>query len=199
MVGSKNKRHVYTTSDLPRIDSFRVHNMIHYDKYYPYYQHKEIMTVAGVSIYWTYPQKWIELSTGARIELSSCKTIDEWTSRWYFLCPYCHSRRRHLYKFFERGFLCRDCLNLGYRSSQESRFDRTSRQIEKILERLEYNGRISAFDFCMGHNYPSRPKRMHWKTYIKLSNELLKKRNEYFDALEDYFTWTARERKIFNK
>jgi hypothetical protein len=83
--------------------------------------------------------------------------------RQWFLCPNCWKRTATLY---ERGkyFFCRECQGLAYESQRENEADRMTRKGQKIREQLGGSG--SLFD-----PFPSKPKGMHWNTYLKLKGQ----------------------------
>lgn len=97
------------------------------------------------------------------------EVLFDWTpcnyggERQWFKCPKCYRRIATLYQG-GKYFLCRHCLNLAYESQNESDADRIMRKAQNIRERLGGSG-------SMAEPFPSKPKGMHWKTYLRLKNE----------------------------
>ena len=85
-------------------------------------------------------------------------------ARPWFNCPGCERRVAILYRW--RGsWLCRKCLGLTHRSSQEGELDRAIRKVSKLRRRLD--GSETIFD-----PWPRKPPRMHWRTYFRLTAAL---------------------------
>ena len=79
--------------------------------------------------------------------------------RVWFLCPGCARRCRVL--FGGARFRCRGCHGLRYSSQAETRADRASRGMWKVVRRLD-----PRTDF---NDLPPKPKGMHWRTYERLA------------------------------
>jgi len=79
--------------------------------------------------------------------------------RFWFACPGCGRRCRVL--FGGVRFRCRRCHGLRYSSQSETRADRASRGMWKVVRRLD-----PRTDF---NELPSKPKGMHWRTYERLA------------------------------
>ena len=108
---------------------------------------------------------------------SEWKSIEQrvpitWTARHlggqrpWFVCAvysngrYCGRRGAVLYGAGEL-FACRRCWGLAYESQQESPRQRGVGQAQKIRMRL--GGSVNLFE-----PFPEKPKRMHWRTYLRL-------------------------------
>jgi len=76
--------------------------------------------------------------------------------KYYWLCPSCHRQCPFLYFGFSQGG-CRLCLNLAYRSQNETLADRLLRKRDKIQTRIS-------------SNYFEKPKYMHEKTFQYLTH-----------------------------
>lgn len=109
-----------------------------------------------------------------------------WTScnyggkRPWFLCPAKGCNRRVAILYGGKIFACRHCNNLAYDCQRETDHDRELRRAKKIREQLGWQPGILS-------KTGTKPKRMHWETYYRLSNEhndLLRKTIIWF---EDYF------------
>lgn len=87
----------------------------------------------------------------------------------WFLCPKCNRRVAKVYLRYNI-FLCRHCHDLTYTSCQESgdRYKELRCKIFKILNILRED------DTSYMTLVPPKHKGMHWKTYKKLENELLR-------------------------
>lgn len=86
----------------------------------------------------------------------------------FFLCPECGKRMRYLYLTGARGFLCRTCAKLNYRSQQQSRDSMTyyHKGMEYAKEHLSLPpADLDGFSFCAW--IPDRPRGMHQTTYRK--------------------------------
>ena len=83
-------------------------------------------------------------------------------NRAWFLCPKigCGKRVAILYDT-PKGFHCRHCCNLDYRSHRERTWDRMLRRSRRIRAKVKGGANlIEAF--------PPKPKGMHWATYDRL-------------------------------
>ena len=87
--------------------------------------------------------------------------------RQWFRCPKCGRRCRILYG--DSRFRCRRCHRLSYSSQAESRADRATRAMFKIVRRLDPE------EDC--NDLPRKPKGMHWRTYDRLAE-----RYEHYNA-----------------
>jgi predicted RNA-binding Zn-ribbon protein involved in translation (DUF1610 family) len=82
--------------------------------------------------------------------------------RHWFTCPQCGKRVAVLYAQ-GRYFGCRQCGGLGYATQNEGKGDRASTRADKIRRRLGWKAGILNGD-------GSKPKGMHWKTYLRLKS-----------------------------
>ena len=87
--------------------------------------------------------------------------------RQWFRCPKCARTCRILYG--GSRFRCRRCYGLSYNSQAETRADRATRAMFKIVRRLDPE------EDC--NDLPRKPKGMHWRTYNRLAE-----RYERYDA-----------------
>ncbi|MBK6321284.1 hypothetical protein [Candidatus Aalborgicola defluviihabitans] len=105
---------------------------------------------------------------------STGESIDQWVhlqstpcqlggARQWFTCPSCGKRVAVLYGP-GKYFACRRCCGLGYASQKEGLGDRSSRQADKIRNRLGWQAGIL-------NGEGGRPKGMHWATYRRLKAE----------------------------
>ena len=83
----------------------------------------------------------------------------------WLLCPACGARAAKLYRTWKHGGLnCRPCLDLAYASQSESRLTRGLRKARSLHERV--GGGANLLD-----QFPQKPPRMHWRTYIRLQHQ----------------------------
>ena len=87
--------------------------------------------------------------------------------RQWFRCLKCARSCRILYG--GNRFRCRRCYRLSYSSQAETRADRATRAMFKIVRRLDPE------EDC--NDLPPKPKGMHWRTYNRLAG-----RYENYDA-----------------
>jgi len=80
--------------------------------------------------------------------------------RLWFRCPRCDGRCRVLYGTWR--IACRRCHRLRYLSQRETKEDRATRAMLKIVRRLKPNDP----DPC--NDLPEKPPGMHWRTYDRL-------------------------------
>ncbi len=84
----------------------------------------------------------------------------------WFVCAvysngrYCGRRAAVLYGAGEL-FACRRCYDLAYISQQQAPRLRRIEKVRKI--RVKLGGSANLFD-----SFPEKPKRMHWRTYLRL-------------------------------
>lgn len=95
------------------------------------------------------------------IELESTECYFGGMRRW-ILCPKCDQRVAVLYLVAQK-WICRKCGRIRYSSQQETPDARLTRRLRKIRNQLRAS-RI------LWEPPTSRPKGMHWKTYINLTN-----------------------------
>jgi len=80
--------------------------------------------------------------------------------RLWFRCPGCEGRCRVLYG--TRRIACRRCHRLRYLSQRETKEDRATRAMLKIVRRLNPD------DPEPCNSLPEKPPHMHWRTYERL-------------------------------
>jgi hypothetical protein len=85
--------------------------------------------------------------------------------RLWFLCSHCSKRVAVIY-IAGKYFLCRHCHNLAYDSQYAKGAGQYLKKARKIFAKLGGKGNLVGY-------LPEKPKGMHWKTYWRLSRELL--------------------------
>jgi hypothetical protein len=80
--------------------------------------------------------------------------------RWWALCPTCGRRCAILYGH-GRGFACRLCRRLAYKSTREDELARACRRLDKVRDRYGAPRGIA-------NPWPGKPTRMRWTTFAKL-------------------------------
>lgn len=101
----------------------------------------------------------------------------------FFLCPGCGDRVRFLY-LTKRGFLCRKCAKLNYRSQQRTKgsmvnYDDGMKYAERHLLPPPFS--IDGFAFCDW--IPERPRYMHHSTYLKHMRRFLRYRERHSERM----------------
>ncbi len=115
--------------------------------------------------------EWQSLNYPVYFSKSHCHFGGE---RIWFLCPGNGCSNRVAILYGGTYFLCRKCASLVYPSQRETAFDRATRRIDNIRDRLKWTQGFL--------NGPERkPKSMHWATYRKL-------RREYDQLAEQVFS-----------
>lgn len=110
---------------------------------------------------------WTPRTERVRLDTTACHYGGE---RWWFLCPQCHTRRAVL---FSAGgvFACRTCHDLAYSSTREDDAARCDRRIRRLAEQLGSDGYgRRGFLWTM----PDKPDGMHWRTYRRLTRNLVR-------------------------
>lgn len=100
----------------------------------------------------------------------------------WWRCPRCRDRVGKLYlPPAEPRFKCRECYDLGYRSSRESGrpLQQAIRRYQRIQKKL---GATPTHPNSMEGWRPDRPKGMHQDTYEELLDELRRAGDEYHDV-----------------
>lgn len=155
----------------PRIDSFELSHTHTWDdilcggKYLDIYQDADHVEI--------FPPK---STRGAVVELSHKNNgFGGWQT--FFLCPECGERVRFLYLAGQRGFLCRRCARLNYRSQQRTKdsmvnYDDGMKYVRRYLS-LPLQP-IDGFTFCGW--IPERPRYMRRSTYLRHMRRFLKYR-----------------------
>lgn len=93
----------------------------------------------------------------------------------YFICPKCAHTVKRLYGGGVR-YLCRTCHNLVHASTQERPGDRASRRNRKLRRRL-------GADIGLGDFIGPKPKRMHRRTFERISEEIHAAEAEVYDDM----------------
>lgn len=108
-------------------------------------------------------------------------------NRRWFSCPGCSRRCRIVYG--GAYFRCRKCHGLQYESQYENAICRAASQRHKIRERL---GHVGPLDDA----FPTKPKGMHWKTYLRLAarDEVLER--FWYAEIADWLKLTNTRRRI---
>lgn len=137
--GGHNRTH-NTVENFYRIDSFRYYDFLMGDEYlflhdtvpYPHSRQPDIV--------YHVQERRFEILTGIQyspLYLSKVPGINGNGKRVFFECPHCETRVRYLYK--NRGnYMCRHCLNANYKSQQINGMKKLHRQMENILEKLNF-------------------------------------------------------------
>ena len=171
--GGEGKTHEQV-EQTPRIDSFELSHthawggILCGGKYLDIYQDTDHVEI--------FPPKSMR---GAVVELSHKNNGFGWWQT-FFLCPECGERVRFLYLTGRRGFLCRRCARLNYRSQQRTKdsmvnYDDGMKYAERHLSTPACS--IDGFTFCGW--MPERPRYMHRSTYLKHMRRFLKYRLRY--------------------
>ena len=105
---------------------------------------------------------WQDKRYAVRLVRTACHLGGQ---RVWWQCPGvdCGRRVALLYLGSSGIFACRHCNQLAYRSTRDSESDRAYRPANKMRERLGWVPGVA-------HGPGSKPKGMHWKTYIRLFN-----------------------------
>lgn len=117
--------------------------------------------VGRVILDYQYPSHdggWHKMEYPVHLEWTDCTLGGR---RVWFQCL-CGRRVAILYS--GRKFACRHCHNLAYECQRETYDDRAMRRADKIRVRLGWRAGIA-------NPIGSKPKGMHWRTYLRLMNE----------------------------
>ena len=101
------------------------------------------------------------------------------SNKLYIVCPYCKTRRQHLYAA-NNTYAYRDCLGLHYASQSERRNARLRRKIRNKRKQIwgeDWPNVTNLFENA--HSWP-KPKGLHWKTFSKLLDELAQLELQYW-------------------
>lgn len=107
-------------------------------------------------------------------------------SRPWFRCSAC-SRRVAVIYGGGRLFACRQCKGLGYASQRESSCDRATRRANRIRKQLGWP--VGIFNGA-----GSKPKGMHWATYLRLTAEHNRLMEQILDGIARQFGFLERLR-----
>ena len=104
----------------------------------------------------------------------------------WFICPECDTRRRKLYLPPRRNadrYLCRECYDLGYRSSRTSgnELERAEQRYRKAFAKADAENRRPHPNNLP--YTPDRPKGMHRDTFDELLADVRKARQEWDDRM----------------
>lgn len=96
--------------------------------------------------------------------------------RVWFLCPNRGCGRRCTVVYGrEQQWACRCCWGANYPSQKEDRIDRLLRRARILRRRLKGFSDLAPIDHVDRAGYPPRkPPRMHWRTYSRLTSELVR-------------------------
>lgn len=98
--------------------------------------------------------------------------------RLFLSCPKCHSSRKQIY-FVSGVAACRTCHGLHYKSQSESQQERKFRKLDRLLTKVDNFG--YRFD---GH---AKPPYQHWRTFIKLNNQIHQVQQSIFADIDKRF------------
>ena len=136
---------------------------------------------------------WVDLGKGEFIRNGVTIPLDfvpcgyGYRQRVYFLCPFCGKRVRKLY---QRGeyYRCRECARLNYRSQRATKGTETAAiRMNGILKR---DFGITGLAPCDAQIIvPTRPKGMHWKTYIGRLVKLRSAQDDYHREFMKAAAW----------
>lgn len=102
-------------------------------------------------------------------------------ARPYFICPEknCDRRVEKLYRpKRQQHYVCRHCWDLTYKRCNISGQPRKIKghRLEKIREKLRKKSKRDNYEIGL---YPSKPKDMHWDTFLEIEEEYLQLQKEY--------------------
>lgn len=101
-----------------------------------------------------------------QLESTSCHFGGQ---RFWFTCPTPDCGRRAAILYFARiAFACRTCCELAYPSQRERAPDRALRRAQGLRRRLGGPANVLV-------PFPSKPTRMHWRTYQALRSEAMQR------------------------
>ena len=154
--GGWNKTHEQV-EQMPRIDSFELKHTHAWGgifcggKYLDIYQDNDLCEI--------FPPR------GYKIRLSH-KANGYGGQQTFFLCPGCGARVRYLYVAGRKGFLCRKCAKLNYKSQQQTKDSMVDywngmNYVKKYLNLPPWP--VDGFSFVRFR--PGKPKWMHESTY----------------------------------
>jgi len=114
----------------------------------------------------------------------------------WFMCPECDTRRRKLYLPPRRNadrYLCRECYDLGYRSSRTSgnELERAEQRYRKAFARADAENRRPHPNGTP--HLPERAKGTHRDTYDRLLADVREAREEWHDRMVE------RERELLER
>ena len=106
----------------------------------------------------------------------------------WFICPECDTRRRKLYLPPRRNanrYLCRECYDLGYRSSRTSgdEVERAEQRYRKAFAKADAENRRPHPNNLP--YTPDRPKGMHQDTFDNLLADVRKARREWDNRMNE--------------
>lgn len=113
------------------------------------------------------------------------KTALSFGWRYWFICPYCQTRKSALY-YTNKDIACRECFNLYYASQSESQLDGLRRKLIKKRDRLfksndsEYNNL-----FNLSCYFP-KPKGISRKRFDREQAKLAHVESIYWRNANDY-------------
>lgn len=132
-------------------------------------------------------QRSLQLSITVGEETTDYNITLDWTEcnfggkRPWFICPEknCNKRVEKLYRPREQQhYVCRHCWDLTYKRCNISGQPRKIKghRLEKIREKLRKRAKRDDYEVMF---YPTKPKDMHWDTFLELEQEYLQLQREY--------------------
>jgi hypothetical protein len=124
---------------------------------------------------------WQDMDYPVRVERTACHLGG---LRVWWLCPCCGRRVAVLY--CGKMFACRQCLQLTYESTRTPELSKPFARADKMRRRLGW---------CAGIANPpgEKPKGMHWKTYLRLMQQL------YSHSIAAMQIMNKRSKRLANK
>ncbi len=101
------------------------------------------------------------------------------SNKLYFLCPYCHHQRVHLYAV-KNAYSCRKCLGLHYGCQSERPMERLARRILKLRRALWGSFSSDIGDLMSSCNWWPKPKGVHTSRFERERAVIIKLEEKYF-------------------
>ncbi|EAW26006.1 hypothetical protein ATW7_05521 [Alteromonadales bacterium TW-7] len=111
-----------------------------------------------------------------KIQLITCKRSV--STKLYLTCPYCQTRRQHLYRNRD-SYACKTCLRLYYASQSEREQDRLARKIRKLRKGI-WGSLDGINNLTESVQYFAKPKSKHWVKFEYEKAVLLELERKYW-------------------
>lgn len=100
------------------------------------------------------------------------------STKLYLTCPYCQTRRQHLYRSRD-SYACKTCLRLHYASQSEREQDRLARKIRKLRKGI-WGSLDGINNLTESVQYLTKPKSKHWVKFEYEKAVLLELERKYW-------------------
>lgn len=118
-----------------------------------------------------------------KLQISLVQDNRSASNKLYITCPYCQSKRQHLYSV-KNAYACRECLGLYYATQAERPRARLMRRIRNKRKSIWGANWPEVNNLFAYPQYWPKPKGLHWKAFYKAKGELYELECKYWPMVD---------------